>query len=96
MASWPIQDAHARFEELFERSLREGPQTVTKEGVEAAVLVPIDEWRRLQGSTVAECAPVKYKDLTDWLLAPEARFDNFQDMIPPRGGARRRPPVEFD
>ena len=70
MASWPIQDAHDRFEELFETSLREGPQTVTKEGVEAAVLVPIDEWHRLKGQDPRRC-----QDLKDWLLEPEPRFD---------------------
>ena len=70
MASWPIQDAHDRFEELFEASLREGPQTVTKDGVEAAVMVPIDEWHRLKGKEPAQC-----QDLKEWLLAPNPRFD---------------------
>ena len=43
--TWQVQDAKARFSELLETSLTEGPQIVTKRGVEAAVLVPIDEWR---------------------------------------------------
>jgi prevent-host-death family protein len=47
---WPVQDAKARFSELLEKSLEEGPQIVTRRGVEAAVLVPIEEWRRLQAS----------------------------------------------
>ena len=47
---WPVQDAKARFSELLEASLREGPQIVTRRGVEAAVLVPVEEWRRLQDS----------------------------------------------
>jgi antitoxin Phd len=47
---WPVQDAKARFSELLEASLNEGPQIVTRRGVEAAVLVPFDEWRRLQSS----------------------------------------------
>jgi prevent-host-death family protein len=46
--TWPVQEAKARFSELLERTATEGPQIVTKRGVEAAVLVPIDEWRRLQ------------------------------------------------
>ena len=46
--TWQVQDAKARFSELLETSLTEGPQIVTKRGVEAAVLVPIDEWRRLE------------------------------------------------
>jgi prevent-host-death family protein len=47
---WPVQDAKARFSELLEASLNEGPQIVTRRGVEAAVLVPFEEWRRLQSS----------------------------------------------
>jgi prevent-host-death family protein len=41
--SWPVQEAKARFSELLERSITEGPQIVTKRGIETAVLVPIDE-----------------------------------------------------
>jgi antitoxin Phd len=47
---WPVQDAKARFSELLEASLNEGPQIVTRRGVEAAVLMPFEEWRRLQSS----------------------------------------------
>ena len=42
MASWQVQDAKARFSELLETSLSEGPQVVTRRGVETAVLVPIE------------------------------------------------------
>ena len=65
--TWQVQDAKARFSELLETSLTEGPQIVTKRGVEAAVLVPIDEWRRLE----KRARP----DLKELLLAPEARTD---------------------
>ena len=37
--SWPVQDAKAHFSEMLEASLTEGPQIVTRRGVEAAVLV---------------------------------------------------------
>ena len=70
MASWPIQDAHDRFEELFEASLREGPQMVTKDGVAAAVVVPIDQWHRL-----TEKEQLTGQDLKEWLLAPSPQFD---------------------
>ena len=65
--SWPVQEAKARFSELLEASVREGPQIVTKRGVETAVLVPIEQWRSLQ-----QRARPTLKDL---LLAPEPRFD---------------------
>jgi prevent-host-death family protein len=32
MRSWQVQEAKARFSELLEASLKEGPQVVTKRG----------------------------------------------------------------
>jgi prevent-host-death family protein len=46
--AWQVQDAKARFSEFLDASLREGPQVVIRYGVETAVLVPIEEWRRLK------------------------------------------------
>ena len=71
--TWQAQDAKARFSEFLEASLAEGPQIVTKRGVEAAVLVSIDRWRRLEQMTRT--------DLKELLLAPEARTDT---LTPPR------------
>ena len=85
MASWQVQDAKARFSEFLDASLKEGPQVVTRRGVEIAVLVPIEEWKRLQR--------VARPGLKELLLAPEPRFDI---VIPPRGKLRRRPPLEFE
>ena len=51
MRAWPVQDAEARFVELLEASLKEGPQLVTQGGIEAAVLIPVAEWHRLQQSS---------------------------------------------
>jgi antitoxin Phd len=39
--AWPVQDAKARFSELLDTCLAEGPQIVTRRGAEAAVLVPL-------------------------------------------------------
>ena len=50
MSTWPVQDEKARFSEFLDACLAEGPQLVTRRGAEAAVLVPVDEWRRLQAS----------------------------------------------
>jgi antitoxin Phd len=50
MHTWPVQDAKARFSEFLDACIAEGPQMVTKRGVEAAVLVPVQEWRRLQSA----------------------------------------------
>ena len=78
MKVWPAQDAKARFSELLDTCAREGPQVVSRRGRETAVLVPVDEWRRLQ----AAARP----SLKQLLLAPEARTDA---LVPARGQARR-------
>ena len=48
---WPVQDAKSRFSELLDTTLAEGPQIVTRRGVETAVLLPIEQWRRLEQMT---------------------------------------------
>jgi len=87
---WPVQDAKARFSEMLDAAVREGPQIVTKRGVETAVLVPIEEWLR---SLDRDRAEEKRPTLKELLLADEPRFDL---DIPPRGSYRHRPPPSFD
>ena len=84
MAVWPVQHAKARFSELLDACQREGPQVVSRRGTDAAVLVPIEQWNRLQ----AAARP----SLKQLLLAPDART---KELVPARGGARRRPVVEL-
>ena len=79
MRAWPVQDAKARFSEMLEACLKEGPQTVTKRGAEAAVLVPAADWRRLKNAA--------RPTLKDLLLSDRARGDL---NVPARGGRRRR------
>jgi prevent-host-death family protein len=79
MHTWPVQDAKARFSEFLDACLTEGPQLVTRRGAEAAVLVPIEEWRRLQASA--------RPSLKQLLLTDAARTDA---LVPERGKARRR------
>jgi antitoxin Phd len=85
MTAWPVQDAKARFSELLETCLRDGPQIVTKRGAEAAVLIPVGEWRRLQ---IAARPTLKAL-----LLAPHSRME---PAVPSRGRLRRRPPTELE
>ncbi len=66
MADWPVQDAKARFSEMLETCLREGPQMVTKRGAEAAVMVPVEAWRRLRQSARPTLSELL---LSDWARA---------------------------
>ena len=79
MGHWPVHDAKARFSELLDRVVAEGPQIVTKRGVETAVMVPIDIWRRWQDST--------RPNLKELLLSPLGRGDI---PVPARGRAKHR------
>ena len=80
--TWPVQDAKMRFSELIDTALAEGPQIVTKRGVETAVILPIEQWRKLER--------MAKPDLKELLLSPEARTE---ELTPPRPQHRRRPPV---
>src|SRR5438445_11993149 len=82
--SWSVQDAKARFSELLETCLNEGPQLVTRRGTDAAVLVPVRDWQKL-----LRMARPALKDL---LLAEGPRTDI---TLPKRGGKRRRGSSEF-
>jgi antitoxin Phd len=84
MGRWQVQDAKARFSEFLDAALKNGPQVVTRRGVEAAVLVPMEEWCRLQQSA--------RPSLKTLLLSSSPRFEN---LIPEHRKFRRRPRVEF-
>ena len=83
--TWQVQEAKARFSAFLEASAREGPQIVTKRGVEAAVLLPIEQWRRLR--------KLAQPDLKALLLAPEARTEA---LAPPRARRGHRPAPAFE
>ncbi|MGD0841079.1 MAG: type II toxin-antitoxin system Phd/YefM family antitoxin [Candidatus Acidiferrales bacterium] len=84
MDSWQVQEAKARFTEFLNTALKKGPQVVTRRGVETAVLVPIEDWRRLEQSS--------RPGLKALLLGAGPRFE---DLVPARGAFKRRPPVEL-
>ena len=65
--SWQVYDAKARFSEFLDATLRDGPQIVTRRGVETAVLVPIDEWKHLKERAK--------QSIPDPLLDPNAPHD---------------------
>ena len=85
MQVWQVQDAKARFSEFLEASLREGPQIVTRRGVETAVLVPIQQWRSIE----RRARPT----LKELLLASEPRTE---ELTPPRTKPRHRAPPALD
>jgi prevent-host-death family protein len=79
MRTWPVQDAKARFSELLEACIVDGPQMVSRRGAETAVVLPVEEWRRLQA--------VARPSLKQLLLSDTGRTDC---LTPPKQIARRR------
>ena len=71
--------------EFLEASLSEGPQVVTKRGVDTAVLVPISQWRRLK-----ELSKPNLKEL---LLTSDARTDR---LVPERAPHKHRAVPDFE
>ena len=45
--SWQVQEAKQRFSEVLRAVQWHGPQTITRHGTEIAVVIDIDEYRRL-------------------------------------------------
>ena len=77
--SWSVQDAKNRFSEVVEAA-RSAPQTVTKHGKPAVVVVDVAEFERLQRLERAQ-AP----SFADLLLAMPQDDDEF-----PRSDVRMR------
>jgi len=78
MGKWQVQDAKARFSAFLKASLKKGPQVIIRRGVEAAVLVLVEEWRRLNRSA--------RPSLKELLLAEAPRGEI---PVPPRGRLHR-------
>jgi len=82
--AWQVYDAKARFSEFLDATLKNGPQVLTRRGVETAVLVPIDEWKHLRERA--------RQSIPDPLVDPNGPHDLY---IPPRRKLKLRP-FSFD
>lgn len=81
---WAVQDAKAKFSELLNACLEEGPQVVTKRGHETAVLITIKEWNVLKN--------LARPSLKMLLLSDEAKGDL---ILPKRGQGTSRKPIKL-
>ena len=70
--SWQLQTAKARFSEVFRRARSEGAQWVTRQGKEAVVILPAEDFERL--STRAKQPQSLVQFFSESPLA-EARID---------------------
>jgi antitoxin Phd len=72
-------------EELIDDTLEKGPQVVTRRGIDIAVVVSIDEWRKLKDEN-----RLTWKDV---LLGEDPRFEL---PLPKSGTVKSRKPAVFD
>jgi prevent-host-death family protein len=47
--NWQLAEAKNKFSDLIHRALTEGPQKITRRGVETAVVLSAEEYQRLIG-----------------------------------------------
>lgn len=45
--TWKLQDAKAKFSKIVDDALKIGPQFVTRRGIEAVVVLSVDEYKNL-------------------------------------------------
>lgn len=45
-STWSVAEAKARFSDVMARAVEDGPQTVTRRGRRAVVVVSVEEWER--------------------------------------------------
>ena len=50
LKTWQLQQAKNRFSEVVTRAIKHGPQVITRRGVEVAILLSYQEYRRLVAS----------------------------------------------
>jgi len=64
--SWQVQEAKQRFSEVLRAVRQDGPQVITRHGEDVAIVIDIDEYRRLT---------TPRRNLTEILLGPP-HFDD--------------------
>ncbi len=47
MKSWPLQDAKAKFSAVVNKAITDGPQTVTRRGLDVVVIVSIEKFQEM-------------------------------------------------
>jgi prevent-host-death family protein len=72
MRKWQMQQAKAKFAEVVKRAASEGPQIVTYRGADAAVVLSMDEYHRLEA---------KRPSLVDYLMSGPKLDDETVDEI---------------
>lgn len=79
--SWQVQEAKQRLSEVLRAVEQDGPQTITRHGEEIAVVINIDEYRRLTTPP---------KSIADVLLGPPFLDDDAASVFDEIEAERKR------
>jgi antitoxin Phd len=90
MPTWQLQEAKQKLSTVVDRELSEGPQTITRHGVETAVVVSAEQFRRLTDSSPKSLKDALLENAGDGLIT-----DEFLELLPERGRWRWREPPEL-
>lgn len=74
MRTWPIRHAREKFSAMFSACLVDGPQLITRGGIETAVLVRADAWHRLQVNARPSLKQLLLAEGARWNPAERPRF----------------------
>jgi len=77
---WQLQDAKNRFSELVEAARARGPQVVTRRGTETAVVISMEDYRRLVGQKGSLVEFFRRSPLVGVDLDLERRSDLSRDL----------------
>ncbi len=76
---WQVPAVKGRFSALLKKTIAEGPQIVTRRGIDTAVVVPLEHWQHL--------LRMAQPNLKELLLASEPRAESLAPLrrrLPPR------------
>ena len=89
-AHWQVQEVKQRLSEVLRAVESEGPQTITRHGEEVAVLIDIEEYRKLTGPK---------RDLKELLSGPPYFDDDMIEIMEEIEAERKRDfgrPIDLD
>jgi prevent-host-death family protein len=85
MATWQLQEAKQKLSMVVDRALSDGPQVITRHGVETAVLMSFEKFRALTRDAPKSLKEALLENAGDGLIT-----DEFLELLPERGNWRWR------
>jgi prevent-host-death family protein len=81
MEKWQLQDAKNRFSEIVNKALKNGPQVVTRHGVESVVIISVAEYRRLSRPKSDLVSFFKESPLYNIQIDSSRKKDRFREVV---------------